>query len=265
MLFLGEKTMFVNWFLSRPPRGADYPVVPAASLEHQFRAGSIGDLYVHHEGFPSTKWVHYFEIYDLYLSRLRDLCTLRQRAARIIEVGVGDGGSLQVWKKFFGSESQVVGIDVDPESRKSFESGVEFVLGSQSDEEVLRESLRVLGNVVDLVIDDGSHRGKDQIMTFEHLWPFLSVGGVYIVEDLHTAYWRQFGGGVRRRGTFVEYAKDLVDDIHRWYHRAPRKTLRNVADQDVSYVSFHDSVVVIVKGSEQWPQRVDLGNLTPET
>lgn len=261
MLLLGEKTMFVNWFLSRPPRGAEYPVVPAASLEHQFGAGSIGDLFVHHEGFPSTKWLQYFEVYDAYLSKLRDLCYLRQRGARIIEVGVGDGGSLQVWKKFFGSESKVVGIDVDPKSHKSFESGIEFVLGSQCDEEVLQACLKVLDNVVDLVIDDGSHRGKDQIKTFEYLWPALSVGGVYIVEDLHTAYWRQFGGGVRRHGTFIEYAKDLVDDIHRWYHRAPRKTLTKVATHGVSYVSFHDSIVVIVKGSEQRPQRVDLGNL----
>lgn len=203
--------------------------------------------------------MQYFDIYDLHLSQLRDVCELRKRPARIIEIGVGDGGSLQVWKEFFGEQSRIVGIDIDPSSAKPFDSGIQFVLGNQSNKEVLEESLKALDYQVDLVIDDGSHRGKDQISSFEYFWPHLSVGGMYIVEDLHTAYWRQFDGGVQRRGTFIEYAKDLVDDMHHWYHRAPQKNLRGITERSVSCVAFHDSVVVVIKGEERAPERVDIG------
>ena len=48
---------------------------------------------------------------------------------------------------------------------------------------------------IDIVLDDGSHNMKDIIVSLESLFPMLNDGGVYMIEDLHTAYWRKFGGG----------------------------------------------------------------------
>ena len=36
----------------------------------------------------------------------------------------------------------------------------------------------------DVIIDDGSHKPSDQIKSFEILWPMLSDGGLYIIEDV---------------------------------------------------------------------------------
>lgn len=54
----------------------------------------------------------------------------------------------------------------------------------------------------------------DVVSTFRFLYPRISPVGVYIVEDLHTAYWPQFQGGLRRPGSFVELAKDLIDELN---------------------------------------------------
>lgn len=255
--------MFLKRLYSRPPRGASYPVASADSVRGDFSSGSVGEHFILHRGHPSTKWIQYFDVYDQYLPQLRNLCAHAGRPIKVIEIGVGDGGSLQVWKDYFGGSSQVVGIDIDPLAKKEFGPGIDVVVGSQSDTSTLDVCLEILGSEVDFVIDDGSHRGSDQIATFEYLWPHLSVGGVYIVEDLHTAYWPRFSGGVRRNGTFIEYAKDMVDDIHHWYHRQPARALRGVSSRQVMSVSFHDSVVVITKGKGSPPRRIDLGRTVP--
>ena len=101
---------------------------------------------------------------------------------------------------------------------------------------------------IDIVIDDGSHVASHQRTSFEFLYPLLNVGGVYLVEDLHTAYWRgYFEGGIRRKGTFIEEMKSLVDDIHHPWH-GKRQHFPD-AHQNVGAIHFYDSIVVVEKRS----------------
>jgi hypothetical protein len=113
---------------------------------------------------------------------------------------------------------------------------------------------------VDIVIDDGSHRAADQRISFDTLFPLLSFGGLYMVEDLHASYWRSgFSGGYRRPGTFIQVAKGLVDGMHAWYHRWPQSPRNRRAKTEISSVSFYDSMVVIEKTLRRRPQQVNIG------
>ena len=105
---------------------------------------------------------------------------------------------------------------------------------------------------VDIVLDDGSHVASHQRISFDVLFKLLSEGGLYMVEDLHTSYWRgHYEGGWRRRGTFIELAKRLVDDLHAPYHGRPEYP---VARGMVTGVHFHDSLAVIEKARRPAPR-----------
>ena len=90
--------------------------------------------------------------------------------------------------------------------------------------------------------------------SFKTLFPLLADGGIYVIEDLHTAYWPGFHeGGYQRSGTAIELAKTLVDDMHGWYHAKGSK----LADSSsVVSVRFYDSIVVIEKGNARMPQHI---------
>lgn len=249
----------LRYLWSRPPRGASYTVVSRDVVAERFSTGSIGATFCEHSGYSSSKWVHYMDVYEDQLSKVRRQRQIVGGEVHVVELGVGDGGSLEVWKEYFGPRSNVVGVDIDPTAKRSYGPGIQVVIGSQNSEPVLEQVVQLLDDQIDVVIDDGSHRGHDQVESFEYLWPKLADGGIYIVEDLHTAYWRSFGGGVQRRGTFIEYAKSQVDDLHHWYHRRPRQTLRTEKSLNISSISFYDSIVVISKKYTVEPQRVDFG------
>jgi cephalosporin hydroxylase len=220
--------------------------------------GSVGATFLAHTGRPTTKWTHYPDVYDLYFSRIRQVNPTGH--VKLIEIGVAEGGSLDVWRAYFGSTCSVVGIDVNPRIDGEIDAGITVLTGSQADPVVLNQALTQLGGSVDVVIDDGSHLGRDQIASFEHLWPRLNEGGIYIVEDLHTSYWSEFEGGPGRRGTFIEYSKRLIDDMHLWYHRRPQTLLAKEAMHTVASIAIHDSIVVLTKGLRQSPRRISFGS-----
>ena len=67
----------------------------------------------------------------------------------------------------------------------------------------------------DIVIDDGSHRPKDQKITFRETFKQVNEGGIYAIEDLHTSYRENYGGGYLNKDSFVEYLKSMIDSLHR--------------------------------------------------
>jgi hypothetical protein len=112
---------------------------------------------------------------------------------------------------------------------------------------------------VDVVIDDGGHSMVQQLATFAGMWPAVSDGGVYLVEDLHTSYWSEFGGGYRRPGTFIEHAKGLVDSLNAWHSR-DRESF-NVDDHTRSVRAMHvyGSMMVFDKGLVVEPANERIG------
>jgi hypothetical protein len=104
---------------------------------------------------------------------------------------------------------------------------------------------------VDIVIDDGSHVAEQQKISFETLFPLLSNDGIYICEDLQASYWEIYhNGGYQKAGTFVELSKQLIDDMHAWYHNQPQKAIDNAA-KCIYSISMYDGLVVINKRQKE--------------
>jgi Methyltransferase domain len=213
------------------------------------------------------KWKHYFEIYERHFARYRG------RQVNVVEIGVYKGGSLQMWKHYFGPQARIFGIDVNPECAAFAEDRVEILIGSQEDRTFLR-SLADRIPVINILIDDGGHTMTQQITTFEELFPRVARDGVYLCEDLHTSYWPWYGGGYRSPNTFIEYSKNFIDYIHAWHAREPKPPRRrwyqrqpppppklSVSDFTRSAHSLHyyDSILVIEKRPMAPPSETKTG------
>lgn len=131
-------------------------------------------------------------------------------------------------------------------------------IGDQSDPDFLRAVVQSMGGV-DVVLDDGSHVSKHQRTSFDVLFPLLSEGGLYVIEDTHTSYWASYHGGFRRPGTAIQTAKSLVDGMHKWYFRTPLGRRSMMARDSVSSITFYNSVVAIRKGRQVRPEVSERG------
>lgn len=200
----------------------------------------LREFFDRHEGRLVHKWHHYFEIYERHFARFRDqpIC--------LVEFGVSQGGSLQMWRDYFGTRATIYGVDINPNCKQFEEPGVHIVIGDQEDRVFLKQFARSLPPV-DILIDDGGHTMSQQINTFEELFPAVQANGVYLVEDLHTSYWRKWGGGFKRRGTFIEFSKGFIDRINAWHSQQPRKLSPDQFTKTVRSLHFYDSVLVIEK------------------
>ena len=190
------------------------------------------------------KWNHYFEIYDKHFSKFRntDVC--------IAEIGVFHGGSLQMWKDYFGPKCRVIGIDINPNCKKAEENQIEVVIGDQGSKEFWND-FKVKVPKLDILVDDGSHQMNDQIITFQEIFYHISKEGVYLCEDTHTSYNTQLpGSGYKNPASYMEYSKNFVDYINSWHilTDSKNKYLDGLDFVQAAHsVHFYDSIVVIEK------------------
>jgi cephalosporin hydroxylase len=208
----------------------------------------LEEYFLSNPGRQIDKWMHYFDIYDRHLSQFRG------GRVTVVEFGVQHGGSMQMWKKYFGRKSRIIGIDIDPRCLATAENGAEVILGDQDDRAFLNTLSSRIGDI-DVVIDDGGHTMTQQINTFESLWPAVVQGGVYLAEDLHTSYWERFGGGYKRPGTFIEYAKDVIDQQNAWYTEDRDALVETALTTSVGGLHVYDSVIVFDKATRSAPER----------
>ncbi len=192
-----------------------------------------------HGGHAIHKWTHYFPAYERHLARYVD------RPVLLLEIGCGEGGSLQMWKRYFGAQAQVVGIDLREECVAYADSQIAVRIGHQADVAFLDQVLAQFG-VPDVIIDDGSHVMQDMSASFRHLYPRMDRNGVYIVEDMHTCYWPEFGGGLRREGSFMELCKSLLDNLNADLSRGA--VTPDAFTATTLSMHFYDSMVVFERG-----------------
>lgn len=129
---------------------------------------------------------------------------------RMIEIGVQSGGSLRMWRAWFPGV-EMIGVD---DGQAAVDAAPEFrvMLGDQTDPAFLATVAAV--GPFDLVIDDGGHRSKQHNVSFDVLWPAVTPGGWYVVEDLHTSYWPAFQDAGYK--PFVERIKTMVASVNQW-------------------------------------------------
>jgi hypothetical protein len=218
--------------------------------------GRFATLFDEHDGRESLKWVHFFSIYDElfapYMEGFREEDG-SLRPVRFLEIGVDRGGSLELWRKYFGPDAVIFGIDVNPDSEMPDRDDLHVRIGSQADPAFLASVIAEMGGV-DVVLDDGSHVAKHQRASFDALFPALSTGGLYVVEDTHTSYWWSFQGGYRRPGTIVQVAKGMVDGLSKSFYRAPVSRRARLAASDVTSIRFYDSMIAFTKGHRARPE-----------
>jgi hypothetical protein len=203
------------------------------------------------------KWKHYFPIYE------RHFKDFVNKPITFVEIGCGLGGSLQMWKRYFGPHARIVGIDINPACKSFEEDQIDVRIGDQSDEKFLRGLIDELG-APDIVLDDGSHMMSHLTASFRFLYPQMAKNGIYLVEDLHTAYWDEFEGGLRKPSTFVELCKGLVDELNADHSREalpPTDFTRTTLS-----MHFYDSVVVFERGThtKKWAPEIGTAPEPPE-
>jgi Methyltransferase domain len=216
---------------------ADYPSLKAGTR------GRFADLLFSNEAGPALKWLHYPAIYDQLLQGYVG------SSAKILEIGVYRGGSQAIWRKFFGTNVKLFGIDIDPKCAAYDGKSGSVRIGSQDDYAFLHRTVKEMGGV-DIVMDDGSHVATHQRTSFETLFPLLSDGGLYLIEDAHTSYWTYlYEGGLKRRGTIIEFMKDMIDGMHRQYYDEGAN--RPDVIPEIESIQFFDSIIAIRKRRQQ--------------
>ena len=163
--------------------------------------------------------------FDFYERELRGL-----RPARIVEIGVQKGLSLKFWCRVF-PEAEIIGVDVDPSVQVD---GFKVVTADQSAD----GSFDWL-DWADMVIDDGGHTMRQQVRAWQAVWPKIRVGGVYVVEDLHTNWIAGYGDKQYPLGSSMAMVK-------MWTEMA--QPLSEKAHKGVGAVSVYPSIAFAWKG-----------------
>ncbi|MEI7825558.1 MAG: CmcI family methyltransferase [Chlorobiaceae bacterium] len=181
------------------------------------------------------KWIHYFDIYERHLARFREMSPV------MIEIGVMGGGSLAMWKEYFGPGSRIIGIDINPECKEHEGDGIEVFIGSQDDPALINTIFSKYPKV-DIILDDGSHMMQHMIASFELMYNRVQSDGVYIVEDTCTCYWEEYGGGLRHEESFMEFVKHKLDEINAVHTKEVLPVSEFTRSTDC--IACYDSVVV---------------------
>jgi cephalosporin hydroxylase len=193
----------------------------------------------------STKWSGYFDVYERHLGKFVN------KKPRILEIGVLGGGSIEMWLKYFGEDTEVVGVDINEECKNYVYDGkVEIVMGDQGNPQFWDQYLSDKKGF-DIVIDDGSHRMDHIKAAFKCLFPLLNNKGVYAIEDLHTAYWPEFQGGYNSKDNFFNLVRELIDDMHNHYSK--KKCKHSFIKKKLSGIHIYDSIVFMNKSKFYLP------------
>lgn len=225
--------------------------------------GELHELFKRRNDGRCDKWHHYFDIYERHLAQFRG------QAVNYLEIGVQAGGSLLLMRDWLGPAAKISGVDIDPACKRIESEGFSIHIGDQADKGFIQAVAQSTGPL-DVVLDDGGHTAQQMIVSFFGLWPHLNPGGVYIVEDMHCAFWTNYQAssfGIN----FYDLAKGMVDKLSLWnmdprllehYRVPPEKrsqhvVVPNFVTHQVYSIAFYDSVIVFEKRNiaEPWSER----------
>ncbi len=179
----------------------------------------------------------------------------KNKKINLLEIGVGGydnphagGGSLKMWKRYF-SYGKIYSIDIYDKSPLQ-EPRIKIFRGSQVDNDFLEMVTKEMGSI-DLIIDDGSHINEHVIETFKMLFPKLKDGGIYVIEDTQTSYWKDFGGDsddLNNPKTLMNFFKSLTDAMNNKEFIRPNYQ-QTYYDKKIISMHFYHNLIFIYKGN----------------
>lgn len=194
----------------------------------------LTELYKHYIDSPlrSVKHSSYFLTYENLLEQYRN------KPITFVEVGIHNGGSLFMWRNFFGDNARIIGVDLNPNVKELEKYGFEIFIGNQCDNSFWKNFYKDVGNV-DVLLDDGGHTYEQQIKTVINSVNCINDGGMIIVEDTHTSYFRNFG--YPSRYTFIKWAHKISDNINARFEKV---SIKKPKFKDSIYsIEFFESIV----------------------
>ncbi len=220
--------------------------------------GALYDSFLACDRGDVHKFHHYFDIYERHFSRFRGT------PVRLLEIGVSKGGSLRLWREYFGDDATIAAIDIDEACRRYDGVHGAVRIGDQTDETFLRAVHAELGPF-DIVIDDGGHNPRHQLASFCVLYPLLTAQGLYLCEDTMVNYWpkrRDLGPDLTFMSVAVQIAERLTEPHYprrNWDRFAEKPSGRPGSIETPAVVAatrgvhFYDSIVVFERGVRAEP------------
>lgn len=223
-------------------------------------ANTIRDIFESHKGKVSDKWSSYLEEYE------RLFHDIKENPVSLLEIGIQNGGSLEIWGKYFGKAEKLIGCDINENCRKlSFDDRRMAVIVGDANTDAVQRQIEELSPSFDIVIDDGSHKSGDIIQSFARYFPLLKPGGIFLAEDLHCSYWKEFEGGLFDPLSSISFFKDLADIIshEHWGIPESRRMLLEAYSNyyktdfkesdlaEIRSVEFLNSICVVRKGTSE--------------
>lgn len=207
----------------------------------------------------SSAFHNYSRVYSKYFDAIRN------HKIKFLEIGIYHGDSVKLWESYFVN-AELHFVDIDSRNISYYSTRSQYHFADQENYDQMVTLASNLGGNFDIVIDDGGHTMRQQIVSFEALFPYMASGGLYIIEDLHTSYWehwetthqvRKGYPAAIRPNSCSEFLKDRVDDLN--YTAAMnacadfdkvtpelRKTL-NYYQANIDSIHFYQSLCIIIK------------------
>jgi hypothetical protein len=205
---------------------------------------------VTHHGYQRT--------YPIFLEHFRN------NEFSMLEIGLSRSGSLKLWKEYF-PKCTIYGIDSLADLK---EEGVIIFKADQSDTtDLARVSDKIPGKLK-FILDDGSHVPDHQLISLNFLWDKLEDGGVYIIEDIETSYWKnaeiygyKFSAGIESPDSFVNQFKEICHIINREFFKDKREIYHSKINKEVldgiESLTFCHNAIILVKKNPLWGKYYD--------
>jgi hypothetical protein len=181
--------------------------------------------------YRSLKHDNYFHIYENLFEKYKN------KKIVLVEIGVSNGGSLFMWRKFFGKKARIIGIDLNPTAKKWEKYGFEIFIGNQSDHTFWKFFFKTVGKT-DIIIDDGGHSNNQMINTFHCCYKNINNGGLLIFEDTHASYLKEFGNP--SNFSFINFCFSIVNKVN--YNFFGKNFINNY-HKFIYKIEFYQSVV----------------------
>ena len=188
----------------------------------------------------SIKCDTYFQVYEELFNKYVG------KKITFVEIGVLHGGSLFMWREYFGKNARIIGIDLNDKAKELEKYGFEIFIGSQSDKNFWKSFYNKVGKI-DILLDDGGHGNEQQIITLNEAIQNTNDDGIIVIEDTHTSYLKKFGNPSKY--SFINYSKYLIDVVN---SRFPEINNNNNNFKNKIYsVFFYESIVSIKVNSKR--------------